>query len=536
MKLRVRSLALLCSLSAFAVAAPMRRHATEEFKLLASDGAPGDHFGCSVSVDADTIVAGASQADAPGANSGAAYVFVDDGMSFVEQQKLVASDGAAGDRFGTAVAVFGDTAIVGAPAAAASGAGSGAAYVFVRSGSTWTQQQKLVPSTHLASDAFGSAVAIHADTVVVGSPRPGKGSAWVFTRTGTVWTEQDELRGSGESNGNKFGCAVTLWNDSIVVGASGQFGSAEQTGAAYAFSRTGGTWTEDQKLVASDAAPFAKFGASVAMSEGGVLCVGAPSDDVGGTDIGAAYRYEASGGAWVFDKKRQGLAAGDALGSSVAASFNFVLTGAIGFAGSGTAILWGFGDTGLKQIFVPETPSSLQALGESVSCGPCWMVAGAPGDSASGENAGAVFVFESFTGAARVHNGTGVNPTAMTTLEGPNIGQLWRVQIDTTGFPSVDATDIVISPRFTATPFGLPYGEALLFTLRHKRKLQPIGQQWPRMIASQSGSGLVVHEIPIPNDPYLIGTKAAVQGVLRSGGKIVALTNGELLVIGCFGQ
>ncbi len=436
--------------------------------------------------------------------------------------------------------MHGDTAIVGAPAATPAGLGSGAAYVFVRSGSTWTEQQKLVPSTHAASDRFGSSVAIHDDTIVIGAPRPTTGKAWVFTRTGTVWTEQDELQAADGTTGNRFGTSVTLWEDAIVVGAHKAFVGVEQAGAAYAFSRSGGTWTEDQKLSAFDGVGVDEFGASVAMSEAGVLLIGAPDDDDGGVDTGAAYRYERSGGSWVYDKKRKGLAQNDRLGQSVSASFNFGLTGAPGLvsggSSSGSAILWAFGDTALKQIFVPEVPSSLQLLGKSVSCGPCWMVAGAAGDAEAGESAGAVNVFESFSGSAQAQNGTGVNPVALTTLEGPNIGLPWSIQIDTTGFPNVDATDVVVSPIFTATPFTLPYGEALLFTLRHKRKLQPVGAMWPRMLSSRTGSGLVVHEILVPNDPYLIGTRAAVQGVLRDGGKIVALTNGELVLVGCFGQ
>ena len=159
---------------------------TEVEKLLASDGAAGDSFGTYVSVDGDTAVIGARNDDDNGHNSGAVYVFVRNGGVWTEQQKLLASDGVAGDQFGWSVSVDGNTAVIGAPFAE----GDGAAYVFVRNGSVWSEQQKLFASDGLAVD-FGWSVSVDGDTAVIGDDEAHDytGAAYVFVRSGGVWSE-----------------------------------------------------------------------------------------------------------------------------------------------------------------------------------------------------------------------------------------------------------------------------------------------------------------------------------------------------------
>jgi hypothetical protein len=118
-----------------------------------------------------------------------------------------------------------------------------------------------------------------------------------------------------------------------------------------------------------------------------------------------------------------------------------------------------------------------------------------------------------------------VNPVVMTTLEGPNVGQPWRVQFDTTGFPTVDTTDIVIYPRFAAVPVPTQWGEILL------------SLSGPRLFwSTRAGSGTVEHVNILARGPSIVGLDAATQGILRSAGKVVAPCNGELIGIGCFGQ
>ena len=124
---------------------------------------------CSVAIAGDTIVVGAWLDDDNGTDSGSAYVFTRTGTTWTEQAKLTASDGAADDQFGISVAIAGDTIVVGAYRDDDNGTDSGSAYVFTRTGTTWTQQAKLTASDGAADDQFGSSVAIAGDTIVVGA-------------------------------------------------------------------------------------------------------------------------------------------------------------------------------------------------------------------------------------------------------------------------------------------------------------------------------------------------------------------------------
>src|SRR5439155_580953 len=146
---------------------------TQEAKLTASDGAAGDNFGYSVAMDGDTAVVGSRSDDTPGGqNAGSAYVFVRTGTIWTQQAKLTASDGAAFDLFGQSVAVSGNTDVVGASADdTPAGDDAGSAYVFVRTGTTWTQRVHLLATDGAATDEFGVSVAVSGDTALVGAYR-----------------------------------------------------------------------------------------------------------------------------------------------------------------------------------------------------------------------------------------------------------------------------------------------------------------------------------------------------------------------------
>ncbi len=170
----------------------------EQKKLLASDGLAGDDFGSSASISGDTAIVGAPDDKGKAVWSGSVYVFVRNNAVWTEQQRLIASDGGVFDEFGCSVTIAGDTAIVGAYGDDDNGIDSGAAYVFTRSGGIWTQKQKLLASDGLAGDYFGVSVTINGDTTIVGASRDddngsGSGSAYVFTRSGGVWTPQQKL-------------------------------------------------------------------------------------------------------------------------------------------------------------------------------------------------------------------------------------------------------------------------------------------------------------------------------------------------------
>src|SRR5690349_6053914 len=166
-------------------------------KLVASDGAGNDFLGRSVAFEGDVAVVGAAGSDPGGAEAqGAAYVYVRSNGAWTEAEKLTASDGAAGDEFGFAVAISGDTIIVGARFAAVDGVdGRGAGYVFVRSGDAWTEQAKLVADDGAAFDELGDSVAIDGDTVLLGAPfrDSSRGAVYAFVRDGDAWSAQGSM-------------------------------------------------------------------------------------------------------------------------------------------------------------------------------------------------------------------------------------------------------------------------------------------------------------------------------------------------------
>lgn len=232
---------------------------------------------------------GAKHEIGTGVNTGAAYVFVRGVGGWNQQAKFSAADGFYGDCFGVAVALSGDTAVIGAPGKSVNGvSGAGAAYVFVRSGTNWKQQSRLSAADIMPGDYFGSAVALSASTALVGAftKNGGTGAAYVFVRSTAGWTQQAELTAADGAPNDQFGFSLALSGSTAVVGA---WNTTSSAGAAYVFVRSNGAWSQQAELTAG--APESQFGFSVALS-GATAVVGAPNDnDV----IGAAYVFGRSG-------------------------------------------------------------------------------------------------------------------------------------------------------------------------------------------------------------------------------------------------
>jgi hypothetical protein len=219
------------------------------------------------------------------------------GSTWVRQEVLT---GNLNSGFGSAVAMASDTALIGAPTdVKAVGTPIGSAYVFTRSGDTWNQQQQLFASDGLEGDRFGAAVALSGDTAVVGAHYGDKttaanaGSAYVFTRSTGIWDEQAKLTGSSTSTGALFGASVVLSGDTAVVSspaASVNIQTGYQAGMAYVFVRRGGLWMEQSRLYAyTDAQDYDYFGLDMALS-GDTLLVGSPwHNSLAGYNAGNAY-------------------------------------------------------------------------------------------------------------------------------------------------------------------------------------------------------------------------------------------------------
>ena len=268
---------------------------SQQAKLTASDAANEGYFGSSVSLTGDTALVGAYGDDHAGDESGAAYVFVRAGTVWSQQAKLTASDAANEDRFGESVSLWGKTALVGAWGDDDAGKDSGSAYVFARTGTAWSQQAKLTASTAAAYDYFGWSVSLFRDTALVGAfgDDPAgtfSGSACVFVRNGTAWNQQAKLVASDAAPADYFGTSVSLFRNAALVGAPHEFHAGGSAGSAYVFEWLGTMWRQQAKLTASDAAGGDYFGWSVSLS-GDTALVGAWGDDDAGSESGSAYVF-----------------------------------------------------------------------------------------------------------------------------------------------------------------------------------------------------------------------------------------------------
>ena len=396
--------------------------------LKASNTGAGDNFGRSVAISGNTIVVGASgessnatgangnQDNNSAANAGAAYVFVRTGTNWAQESYLKASNTGAGDRFGWSVAIAGDTAVVGAFRESSSAIGvngdqsdnsangAGAAYVFVRNGTTWTQQAYLKASNTDSGDQFGNSVSVSGDTIVVGANGESSsatgingnqndntagvsGAAYVFVRDGTTWSQQAYLKASNTGPGDFFGYAVALAGDTAVIGAwreeSGATGvngdqndnSASQAGAAYVFVRNGSTWSQQAYLKPSNTDAGDNFGWAVALS-GDTVVVGAPFEDSNAVGVngnqndnsadaaGAAYVFVRIGSTWSQQAylKPFSTDAADNFGSSVALADDGVIVGSPREDSNATGVNGSSEDNSLTNsgaAYVFSSPSSL---------------------------------------------------------------------------------------------------------------------------------------------------------------------------------
>ncbi len=387
---KVVSLSVLCLLGTIGATSDARASGNPQFAVQTSlSGSSDAFFGYSVAIDADTAIVGAWNDNG---GNGAAYVFVRTGTSWSRQQELTASDGASGDLFGYSVAVSGNTALVGAVGHASN---QGYVYAFTRNGSVWTQQQEFTSGDGSAEDCFGCAVALRGGSAIVGAPGKfsGTGAGYAYVNQGGTWQVQQEFL--GQAAGEAFGFSVALSPDA-TTGVVGAYGANSQAGHAYVLTTNGSTWSQQAVLAASDGAANDRFGYSVA-ADANTALVGAYSH--GGT--GAAYVFTRSAGVW---SQQPTLlpgngAANDFFGYSVALAGSTAVVGAYEKGGpEGPGAAYVFTNTGSgwaqQELLAPGTG---QYFGYAVATTATTAVVGAFGSTS---DAGAAYVF--------VPNGTSV--------------------------------------------------------------------------------------------------------------------------------
>lgn len=297
-------------------------------RVVPLDGSTGARFGCAVAMDYDLAVIGAEGAG----GVGAAYVFMRLGAGsspWVQVQKLTASDGWLGDRFGRAVAVEGDVLAVGAPLAdRGTSDNAGAVYVFQYNGMAWSQRRKLGASDRNDGDEFGSSLAVTMSQVFVGAPKANTdlivyvdaGAVYVFDRSNDIWpaTESAKLEAAWPDSGDHFGEDLGWGEDWLLVGAPGDDDRGVDAGAVHAFHESGTGWSDMGKLLAPGGAAGDGFGTAVAVASSYAV-IGAPGDDDGGQNAGSASVLNRVQMTWSFRTTLRAASpsAGDAFGAAV---------------------------------------------------------------------------------------------------------------------------------------------------------------------------------------------------------------------------
>ena len=253
------------------------------------------------------------------------------GVGWNTGTKIQASDVEASDEFGWSVAISGDgtKAIVGAHYEDTGGNGAGSAYIFAYDGSSWTQEAKIQASDLQSSDYFGNSVAMSGDgtKVIVGAYSEDTtytdvGAAYIFTLSSGSWSQEAKILASDKEGSDYFGYSVSMNSAAtkVIVGAYGEGTGGYNAGSAYIFAYDGSSWTQEAKIQASDIQAGDYFGYSVAMSgDGTKVIVGANLEDTGGSDAGSAYIFAHDGSSWSQEAKIQASdkAASDQFGNSV---------------------------------------------------------------------------------------------------------------------------------------------------------------------------------------------------------------------------
>jgi hypothetical protein len=391
-------------------------HINEQAKIVPVDLGAGDRFGAAVTMHGHHAIVGAPFHDAGAADGGAVYVYLRTGSVWSEEAKIIPADNEAGDQFGSSLFMHDDILVIGAVGDDDNGLDSGSVYVYSHSAGVWTEDAKLLAPDGLAGDAFGSAVSMSHESILVGAPLDDTvlgvdaGTVHVFTESLGVWSHEAQIEPAENEGSDLFGTSVSIVEDLAVVGAPGDDDKGGEAGAVYAFERSLGVWSLNIKLRPFDDTDDGMYGAAVVMAEaahhsgGGEefkITVGAPGDDLRGSSSGAAYQYTFEDDAWKFNGKFAATStlAGDRFGEAVASNGETYVIGSRldDEAGPDTGIAFAFTPEGGGEIDEEFLSAQGRApgdeVGNAVAMDGCWGLIGAQKDGGAGLEAGAAYVF-----------------------------------------------------------------------------------------------------------------------------------------------
>ncbi len=264
----------------------------QQQRIEASDSETDSEYGVCVAIDGEYVVVGAQRHNSRGANAGSAYMYKRNGTTWTQQQKLLGDDTSTNDRLGHSVSISGDYVVIGA---VLEGIG-GSAYIFKRNGTKWNQQQKITSDDIQSGDYFGRPVFISGDYIIAGADQEDTGAidagaAYIFKRNGTKWTQEAKLQALDRDSYDRFGNAVKIEGDVAIMGAY-----LEGTGGSvYTFERQGTDWVQQTKFTADDIESVDNFGYGTSIF-GNYIMVGAFAEDRDAmNDAGAVYVFTIKG-------------------------------------------------------------------------------------------------------------------------------------------------------------------------------------------------------------------------------------------------
>ncbi len=410
----------------------------ETQRLVSDDIETGDNFGEAVAISGNYAIIGSLGDDENGVNSGSAYIYYNNAGTWEQYQKITASDGQTNDFFGVNVTISGDYAF-----ACSLGANSyaGKVYAFYNDAGTWTETDILIASDTESSDLFGESMVANGDYVIIGALGNDdfgsqSGSAYIFQNNSGNWTEITKLTASDGAESDQFGTAVSIYGDYAIVGAD----HSENHGKIYAFYNNSGTWEQTQIIESADISVGDFFGVSVCVYDE-YLAIGASSKSDNGTWSGAAYVFQNNSGTW---EEQQKLTASDAasmkhFGNSINIIGDTLIVGSKGnrsftpyVAGSAYLFKNDSGEWDEKAKLTASDIGLEDYFGNAVSFSNSYAFVGSPLTDSDFEDAGAVYIYEVvFTNiilqpiSQEIIN-PGANIVFLVEAEGINLSYQWR--------------------------------------------------------------------------------------------------------------
>ena len=389
------------------------RSALQEEKLTAVDGTADDFYGGSVSLSGNRAVVGAAYHDPTlnnvvVDNAGAVYYYEFENSQWVFKQKITASDAETNDQFGDEVSLSGDKLMIGSFRNDETGGDAGAVYVFEFINSTWVETDKLTASDASNGDWFGRTIGIHQNTAMISATSHDElgnrsGAIYVFNHNGQNWVESQKLTASNGTDNTRLGASISLEQNRMVAGGNYHPSNGIQGGTAYVFeyNTSNNLWEETQQLLTDVILDDANFGHAVSLN-GDRILIGAIEDDGNVAESGAAYLFEYDGQSWSMAHKftEAALDAGDEYGSAVNMVGDRLYIGAqnAGFNGAYSGVMYAYDLVGSDWLRTDEffglDTNARDEFGVSISTDGGRTLIGAHRDTALGNNAGSAYVMQ----------------------------------------------------------------------------------------------------------------------------------------------